>query len=216
MKRFIALIIVLLTLSACGGEPVSLKDTSSKKPRIPSGKSLQASALSSTDDDVNMDRLINTINENIKQPVIIAEEIERGWYYGKKDEKKVGTPSSWGWVDEGFKSRWVSPSAMEDEDYLLVNDLCQSTGGVYAVSCVERETPDCEFISKSYCRCPDFSKWADDQGCIAVDEEGEWISVTSSELMRGWYEGAPHEKKLNTPLSWVWSGGRWQNQRPAQ
>ncbi|MBN2095866.1 hypothetical protein JW752_00505 [Candidatus Peregrinibacteria bacterium] len=224
MKRFIVLIIVLLFLSACGAEPISMENGRQKKPRIPSGKSLQANVLSTTHytekDTLDMDRLVDTINQNIKKPVITGEEIERGWYYGKKEEKKIGTPSSWIWTDEGFKSRWISPNVAEDEDYLLLDDLCQSTGGVYAVSCVEHETPDCEFIPQSYCRCPGSSKWADDQGCIRTDEAGEWVLVTSDELKRGWYEGLSNEKKLNTPLSWIWAavegGGRWQNQRPME
>ncbi|MBU1018175.1 hypothetical protein KKA33_04070 [Patescibacteria group bacterium] len=224
MKRFIALIIVLLSLSACGGGPVSLEGNPPKKPRIPSSKSLQANALSTAHytekDTLNMDRLVGTINQNIRQPVITADEIERGWYYGEKEEKKVGTPSSWSWIDEGFKSRWTNSSSAKEMDYFSVDDLCRSTGGVYAISCVERETADCEFILESYCRCPSLSKWADDQGCIRIDEEGEWVAIASGDLMRGWYEGFSHEKKLNTPLSWVWTavgrGGRWQNQRPAE
>ncbi len=222
MKRLITVIIALLFLSACMSESVSFKDNQRKKPRIPSGKSLQANALSGTNhvkgDSVNIDRLVDTIDQNIKQPVIITEEIERGWYYGKKNEKKVGTPDSWIWLDEGFKSRWISPNALGDIGYQSTDDLCRSTGGVYAISCLERETSDCQFISESVCRCPAASKWAESQGCILTDESDEWVSVTPDDLRRGWYEGGVHEKKLNTPLSWVWvavgGGGRWQNPRP--
>ncbi len=219
MKRLALLIIALSILTACGGNRIA---DQGKKPRLPDAKSLQASVLSTTNhtekDNVDMERLLNTINKNLKKPAVTTEEIERGWYYAKKDEKKVGTPDSWMWLDEGIKSRWISPSAIEEADYIKLDELCHETGGSYVVSCVEREADDCEYIPESECRCTGYSKLFDEQGCIRVDEDGEFIEIAPNDLKNGWYLGLPNEKKLNTPFSWTWvqSGkeSRWQNPSP--
>lgn len=218
MKRLTLLIIALSILTACGGGGIA----DNKKPRIPDGRTLQANVLSTTNyqnkEEVDMDRLVGTINQNIKQPSITTEDIERGLYYAKKEERKVGTPDSWVWVDEGIKSHWISPNTAEDASFVKLDELCHETGGNYVASCVEHEVGDCEYIPESECRCTGSSKWTSEQGCIRINEDEEFVKIESDDFKNGWYSGLSNEKKLNTPFSWVWihSGkeSRWQNPSP--
>jgi len=39
---------------------------------------------------------------------INAEDLEKGWYYGLPNEKKLNTPSSWIWLENGKRSVWQS------------------------------------------------------------------------------------------------------------
>jgi|GEM_PF-1960801 len=231
MKRAIFFIIALLLLTACTNNQVGMMGGGKSKPRIPekkpnipSYKILQANVLEATryneeKKDVDMDQLIEKINKNLERTAITKEEVEQGWYYGEKEDKKLGTPSSWIWIDEGSKSRWVSPNSIEDLDYLKLADLCTKTGGTYIVSCLEREAKDCQYVKESICRCSLDTTWVDEQGCILTDDEGKFIQITPNELRQGWYKGLSNEKKLNTPLSWIWSDNgkdsRWQNPPPA-
>lgn len=38
------------------------------------------------------------------------EELEKGWYYGLPNEKKLNTPSDWIWVEKGRESVWQKPN----------------------------------------------------------------------------------------------------------
>ena len=196
-----------------------------KSPRIPESKALQANVLETTrynedKEELDMDQLIEKINENLKQPAIAREEIQQGWYYGKKEDKKLGTPSSWIWIDDGSKSRWISPNSIEEANEMELDELCHKTGGTYIVSCLEREAENCQYVSESACRCFADTAWVDGQGCIFTNAEGKFVQISPDELRQGWYTGLATEKKLNTPLSWVWMDNgkesRWQNPRPAQ
>lgn len=197
----------------------------SPNPRIPTSKNLQANILETTHysqpgEDLNMDQLLDTINKGLHQPAISKEEVLQGWYYGKEEEKKLGTPNSWIWVDEGVKSRWVSPYAIEDASQAEQDKLCTKTGGTYIISCLEREADNCQYVSKSECHCAANTTWVDRQGCVMTDDNDDFVQITPDELRRGWYSGAPYQKKLNTPLSWIWEDtageARWQNSRPSQ
>ncbi len=230
MKRFFLLIVALLLLTACSNNNVGTMSGGSSKPRIPDknpsipSKTLQASILETArynkdKEEVDMDQLLETINQNLRQPVITKEEVGQGWYYGKKEDEKLGTPVSWVWLDEGSKSRWVSPHSIEEADALVLDDLCTKTGGTYIVSCLEREVEDCQYVTESVCRCFAATSWIESQGCVLMDGENKFIQITPDELRQGWYKGLPSQKKLNTPLSWVWmdngnKNARWQNPRP--
>ena len=38
------------------------------------------------------------------------EELNRGWYFGLPNQKKLNTPANWVWVEEGRKSVWRIPN----------------------------------------------------------------------------------------------------------
>ena len=220
--RFLALIIVsIFLLAGCGA--TSATDEIPKKPRIPSPE-LKASVLDYDRTDIEkleieeMERLLDEIEKDLTRPNITEEDIRRGWYYGSFDDKKYGTPDSWIWSDEGDKSRWISPNALEEDELSEDEELCNQTAGQYLISCIDTESADCDYVPKTECRCIDNSKWKEGQGCIMVDEEGGFVSVSGEELKQGWYKGLPNEKKLNTPTAWIWveagQNSRWQNPAP--
>lgn len=223
INKVLWLILSVLILVSCEGDtPIA----DSTKPRIPKPKpaipqvELQANVLGGigTRPRLDMEKLIETINQNISQPTISSEDIERGWYTGREEEKKVGTPDTWIWVNKGSKSIWASPSSLDETDDGDNENLCETTAGMYSFSCAERELPGCENIGKSVCRCSDETQWIEGQGCILVNSYGKLISVTSADLLRGWYLGLPNEKKLDTPPSWVWvengQRSKWQVPNP--
>jgi hypothetical protein len=226
MKRLFLSAIVIIILTACssGGDQTDL--SVSKKPSMPTKPtiqqdSLQANLLNTTKTDEiknnepNMGEIIDKINKNIDQKNITDDDLNRGWYYGSEDEKKWGTPSNWIWVNEGGKSRWISPNALEKEKDIEMDTLCRKTAGHYVISCIERDLPLCEHIAKNECRCLENTDWVENQGCILINDKKEFVKINSDELTQGWYHGLQNEKKLDTPSSWIWSknGGesRWQN-----
>ena len=226
MKKILYILLSLFFLAACQGGSADLTGTSKpripqKRPSIPSGKILQANVLGTlnpTSDELDMKRLLNTIDNNIRQPNISIIDIERGWYYGRKDEKKTGTPSSWVWIDKGDQSVWSSPNTTDETDDVALDKLCESTAGSYAFSCVEREIATCEHIPKSLCRCSEGTRWVDEQGCILLNRNDEFVAVTTDDLKQGWYFGLPNEKRLYTPRNWLWlengKQSRWQAPNP--
>jgi hypothetical protein len=228
MKRLIIFFISAFILSACSSEDLSGTQASTKKPRIPrtpvAQANMEADLLGSTktqiaDKDENEDEymkgLLGRINQNLEQRNITLEDIDRGWYYGSEDERKWGTPAAWIWVNEGSKSHWISPSALEQEKDMESDQLCRGTGGYYVISCVERDLPHCEHISTSECRCSDGTKWVDDQGCVVWSSDNGFVEITQDDIKQGWYLGTKNGKKLNTPTSWILSengsNSRWQN-----
>lgn len=211
------IIVSAIMLTSCGSSIVSEAET---KPKIPPA---QASALdyhnaASESDTEYMEDLLEEIDKDIDRPNITEEDIRRGWYYGLELDKKYGTPSSWLWSDDGQKSRWISPNIVEETDYEADKILCDETAGEYIISCIDTEEPDCEYIPETECRCIEGSEWVDRQGCILVDEDGEFVSVSQDELAQGWYLGLPNEKTLDTPSAWVWKEAgmesKWQNPNP--
>jgi hypothetical protein len=233
MKKIFLIFFSVLLLTACGGgNTASVIDGSGdsarpkipqKKPSVPVTNNLQANALGVTEvpqppPEPDMKQLIERININISQPNISVQDIERGWYLGGETDKRDGTPSTWTWVDKGKDSAWVSPSFLDETDDVSLEKLCRSTAGAYAFSCIEREFPGCEHIAKSLCRCPDQTQWTDKQGCILLGKDGSPVAVTPSDLKRGWYYGLPNEKRLDTPVNWVWMEGgqksRWLTPSP--
>ncbi len=233
MKKIILILISALFLTACdNGATASVVDVSNvakpisqeRKPSVPipgnseAEKGVDAQVIKPP--ELNMDRIIKSINENIIQPNIRVEDIERGWYPGGVNDKRVGTPSTWVWVNKGNDSAWISPSSLDESDDDRLDKLCRSTAGSYAFSCIEREFPGCEHIAKSLCRCPELTAWVEKQGCVVTDKAGKSITISSSDLKRGWYYGLPNEKKLDTPVSWVWKEGgkksRWQTPNPLE
>ncbi|MBU0578072.1 hypothetical protein KJ742_00740 [Patescibacteria group bacterium] len=217
------LIVIVLIFSFASGCTLKTSDdtgqvTAEKKPRIPSSDELKASVLNydlANKDIEEMEKLLEEIDKDLNRPNITEEDIRRGWYTGSEEDKKYGTPSSWIWVDDGSDSHWISPNILEDADKTEDEVLCTSTAGMYILSCVDSESVDCQYVPQSECQCIKGSVWYENQGCILVDEEGEFVVIFDSELRRGWYEGLPNEKKLNTPSNWIWVEGgqhsRWQN-----
>ena len=228
MKKFLFFIVLAVSLLMMGcapsipsneEDPVSLGKPVAqvKKPRIPQSGDFKASVLESSPQDETQ-QLLETIEEKIDQPNVLYEDIERGWYYGGLQDKKVGTPSTWVWVENGKSSRWMSPNAMEKEILVQADELCKDTAGTYVISCIENEAPDCEYIPASTCRCIEGAAWNEELGCILTDEKGEFVAIPDTELRRGWYSGLPNQKKLDTPFNWVWvdagENSRWQNPNP--
>lgn len=224
MKKIILIIVSLLFLTACNSSRIARFEDRPKipkpKPSIP--KMVQANLLDSTDtaraEGPDMERLVERINKTLTKPSVTSDDIERGWYYGDEDEKKFGTPTAWIWVDERSRSRWTSPNAVEISEDIENDELCRKTAGVYVISCIEREVEHCEYVPESTCRCSSDSKWVLEQGCIKTDDNEDLVSIAPDELMAGWYLGLPNEKKLDTPLNWIWvekgKDSRWQNPSP--
>jgi hypothetical protein len=228
MKRLFLSAIAIVILTACSSNTDQANLNIGKKPSLPKKptiqQNLQANILGTMRDNEentansnsDIGGLIDRINKNLEQKNITDEDIKRGWYYGSEDEKKWGTPENWLWVNKSAESHWISPNALEQESDIEMDSLCRKTGGYYVISCVERDLPHCEHISKSECRCSHVTKWMDDsQGCISVNDKDEFIKITKEELNRGWYYGSQNGKKLNTPASWIWAKNgqesKWQN-----
>ena len=234
----VAIVCVLMT-SACTGpsesKEISLnsqKTEDQKRPKLPSEVietkkpkiPLKASVLDATAQKPSLPKpalpnetemILAEIDSQIEPENITAEDIRRGWYFGYKKEKKYGTPELWVWIDDGENSRWISPAVMEEEARKEDKKLCASTSGVYAFSCLDTESENCVYVAETSCQCPEKTKWVDGSGCIMTDKEGDYVAITPEEFTRGWYRGLPHQKKLNTPSSWIWAdvegGARWKN-----
>ena len=230
MRILFAIFISVFLLSGCGGNvsksadllsPQNGKTEAVKRPRIPDPEGLKANVLGTEkdqSDNEKMQKLLDDIESQLDKPNISEDDIKRGWYYATEQDKKFGTPSSWIWQANGNNPRWISPNAMEEKDYFELSDLCVQTAGSYVISCLDAEIANCEYIPKSECRCIEGSKWDETQGCILTDEKGDYVSISQDELKKGWYTGLPNEKKLGTPLNWVWidagQDSRWQNPSP--
>ncbi len=230
MKKLFPIFISIFLLTACGGGgTANLAGASgATKPQIPAKRPLlpDPNKQEPIEPWVNpdpfsgsaMDRLIDKINVNVSAPNISAQDIERGWYLGGKNDRRDGTPSTWVWVDRGKESVWTSPTSLDEADDLNLEKLCRSTAGAYSFSCIEREFPGCEHIANSLCRCPDQTQWVEKQGCVLLGADLKPVTISSSDLKRGWYYGLPNQKKLDTPASWVWNEAgqksRWQTPSP--
>jgi hypothetical protein len=227
MKKSLLVILVAMFLAGCGASGGDLalntgaQSDSVKKPKIPANTNVEASVLDAKEDGSDterMQKLLDEIEKELDRPNISQEDIRRGWYYASEEDKKFGTPSSWIWLDDAKNSRWISPNAIEEKDYFELSDLCVQTAGSYVISCLDAEIASCEYIAKSECRCVEGSKWNEEQGCILTDEKGEYVSISQDELRKGWYTGLPNEKKLGTPLNWIWidagQESKWQNPSP--
>ncbi len=233
MKKILLLMVATFLLAGCTSSNPDLTglDDGVNKPKIPSlakrpklpQANLQANLLGATrnveketkKNEIDMEALVNRIDKKIEQTNITTEDIDRGWYFASKEDRKWGTPKSWMWIDEGAKSHWISPDALVLSRDLEVDRLCRDTGGYYVISCIDRDLPHCEHTDKSECRCPVQAEWNDSQGCLLVDGEGAFVKITAEELNQGWYFGLKTQKRLNTPDHWIWIEkglrSRWQN-----
>ena len=227
MKKIFFVLISVLILSACGGtasiistEPESRPRIPERKPVLPTQASAQPAEAVETVPEIDMKGLVDRINASLTPPDISMEDVERGWYFGKPMDRKTGTPSSWIWIDKGSSSMWASPNSLEETEDVAVDALCRSTAVTYSFSCIERETRGCEHIPKSLCRCPEQTQWVEKQGCILMGEDGKSVKIASEDFQRGWYLGLPSEKKLDTPIGWIWREGgkdsRWQSSNPSK
>ena len=226
IKKILLTIGIIFLLVGCGvqnSNVIGKKPTlpSIRKPGIPS-LNLKASILDSKYDTKGktldeMKDLLENIDDEINRPNITEEDIRRGWYTGGKGDKKYGTSDSWIWESAGSDSRWMSPNMIKEIDQDKTEYLCKKTAGAYVVSCIDTEEENCEYIPETKCNCIEGSEWKIDQGCIMTIDE-EFIEINKEELNQGWYYGLPNEKKLNTPVTWIWqeSGqkSRWQNPKP--
>ena len=226
MKRLLLISVGLLILTACSSDNSDIAQ-SGKKPRLPNipvsaQAGLQANMLGSekmaekpAEIKTDMGGLIDRINQNLEQENITVQDIDRGWYYGSEDKQKWGTPDTWIWVNEGNKSHWISPAALEHENNMESDSMCRGTGGHYVISCAQSNLPHCEYIPQSECVCADGTKWHDSQGCILFKNDN-FVEISKEDLQKGWYSGSNSQKKLNTPSNWIWSengkDSKWRNQ----
>jgi len=217
VKKGILIISSILFLTACSSSDNT--KTKTQSPKIPTGKTLQANVLGAldvkTDNNVDVKKLVDQINQNIERENIAAQDIERGWYYATtKDDKKWGTPNSWIWKESGERSRFMSPHAEESDKETKIDAICKQTAGIYVRSCANSDSESCEYIPTNECRCTVGSKWLDGQGCILA-KGNRFIKISKEESSQGWYYGLNSEKKLDTPSNWVWKeDGRksmWRN-----
>jgi hypothetical protein len=234
MKKLLLILSSVLLLGGCGGgQTASVIDVPAetatpripqKIPSIPTQKSISpdpALAIPTPKEpSLDMDALMAKINEDIRQPNISAQDIERGWYEGGKGDKKEGTPSTWIWVEKGAHSVWASPYSIDDNASDDTPDrLCRSTAGTYVYSCIDHESTLCQPIPASQCQCPEKTQWVEKQGCILLDDSGKTVPILPTDLQNGWYLGLPDEKKLNTPAHWVWidngKQSRWKSPSPS-
>lgn len=167
---------------------------------------ISASYIEPTDVDYEVinDRLAE-LRKQLTQPNVVREDILRGWYLALESEKRYGTPDTWVFVEDGSRSRWTSPLALEAAALSQATDLCQQTAGHYVVSCLDSADVNCEYVSESFCQCPLKTRWHQQQGCIQVTERDSFVAITAEDLEKGWYFGRQSEKKLNTPSDWSWS-----------
>lgn len=96
---------------------------------------------------------------------IVMSDIERGWYLGKENEKKFGTPNNWIHIEKGEQSKWVSSNYIEELEIEEEKALCLETGGQFLYSCLETTKSECEYTSKSTCYCPEETSWEKESGC---------------------------------------------------
>ncbi|MFH0755501.1 MAG: DUF333 domain-containing protein [bacterium] len=63
-------------------------------------------------------------NENYNQetiPSISEKDLEQGWYYGQKSQKKTNTPNNWVWRSAGKSSSWSAPWYIKKQG---ISDWC--------------------------------------------------------------------------------------------
>jgi len=53
--------------------------------------------------------LVNAADKPIE---ISPGELKQGWYLGLNNQKKLNTPSTWVWSENGQKSKWQNPGAL--------------------------------------------------------------------------------------------------------
>ncbi len=225
-KKLILIIVSIFLLSACGIQNQGASDRIGKKPKINRIVKPQIPNINMKADVLDikyntngktqneMSNLLEKIDEDINKPNITEEDIRRGWYNAKENEKKYGTPEGWIWENNGKNSRWISPNIEADIDQEKNESLCKKTAGKYIISCIDTEIENCEYVPETKCDCIEGTEWKEKQGCILI-EDGNFIKISNTELMQGWYYGLPNEKKLNTPSKWIWQEAgkksRWQN-----
>lgn len=55
------------------------------------------------------------VDQNTTFDKFTVDDQNRGWYYGDKDQKKSGTPSSWVLKDAGTRSaKWEAPKSVPE------------------------------------------------------------------------------------------------------
>lgn len=209
MKKFFLILIGIIFLTSCTNDNFyeqsnvkkDIKPMIQKKlPKLADKPDIEKQTISTT---LDMDKVLENIDNEIEFNKISDLELKRGWYFAKESDKKSSTPDFWIWIDDGINSRWTSPNIDIDFNDINNKNMCQSTAGVYVYSCIDNVNPNCEYIYKNICRCPDDTKWVDGQGCILLDEKMDFVKITSENLKNGWYYGKKNQKLLNTPSSWI-------------
>ncbi|MBN2306390.1 hypothetical protein JXD20_00180 [Candidatus Peregrinibacteria bacterium] len=207
MKYLGLILFSVFILTSCGGDKVdefeNIADPDLKE-AIQADMMAIAGSSDYTQDYEKIDDILADITAEMHQPDILKSDIIRGWYLGGQSDKKYGTPDTWIFVEDGENSKWMSPNMLEEEFLIDDRQLCMETAGTYITSCLQTSAPDCDYVGESYCKCVEGSKWKDEQGCILVTERGAYVAINSEELEKGWYFGLPNEKKLNTPVDWIW------------
>ncbi|MFH0838318.1 MAG: hypothetical protein V1880_03570 [Patescibacteria group bacterium] len=206
MKYLSLILFSIIVLSSCGGQSDEFENIAGPdiKPAVQANVMEVTGASESEKDYEKVDQILADISAQMNQPNILKSDILRGWYLGRKSDKKYGTPDTWVFAEDGDNSKWMSSNIIEEGDLIDSRKLCRKTAGTYIASCLHTSDPDCEYVDESSCECLAGSKWMDGQGCLLVTERGSYASINNSELQRGWYFGLPNEKKLNTPADWIW------------
>lgn len=219
-KAFFALILALVLTGSAGHTDVLIKrpklpQVASRLPRIPSRTTESNAHQRSKDILDDPENFLAFVDRSIDNPPISNRDLERGWYFGQKYEKRYATPKNWAWLNRGDRSVWMRPDATLENPVAGQAALCESTAGQYLYSCYDFQTPSCKYIGISHCECPASTEWQEGQGCLAKDDLNDFVIISPDELRRGWYLGQKNTKKKNTPRSWAWfdrgADSRWQN-----
>lgn len=202
--HYLTLVFGILMLAACSAQPQEPEETVAEQAPEVTQPAPEPEASDLDGDYERLDKLLADITRQMNQPNILKSDIERGWYLGSRSDRKYGTPDGWIFIEDGENSKWISPNALEEEDYIDSRRLCRETAGSYVASCLDSSDSDCQYTENSFCECLEGTKWMEVQGCILVNSRGSYVAINAEELSQGFYLGLPNQKKLNTPSDWVW------------
>ncbi len=92
--------------------------------------------------------------EDPSAPPITQADLDQGWYWGSKDQKKPGTPDSWTNTDTGSRSdRWKKPDDIDTTFQCPTTewvDCMPTVGGMGKIECTN------DFLAWAKLNCPQF------------------------------------------------------------
>jgi hypothetical protein len=109
-------------------------------------------------------------------PPITPQELEQGWYWGMKDQKKPGTPDDWIWVEAGRSSKWIKPPLVQNFEecvrYYPVGESyprqCKTPDGRTYVENTNMNNTNGGKVSKINELCGGFANWTCEEGLECI------------------------------------------------